>query len=267
MALLSKVLILSAALLAATIEGDRSNDIRVVPVERTPEPDEVEVRIAYPREGEVEKDNPLEVQLRVELYPLGFYSDFPRAKEIRDSKQGQAIHIIVDGRPYLSVNEAIDEVSESEEVDYDQTIITKLPYKLPDGEHILRVFPVRSFDESLKGPRAFIATKFYVKQTNPSLSVDLTKPFLTYNQPQGEFEAAKPILLDFFVSNTQLSPDGYKVRLTIDGSDKRILTAWSPYYVYGLKRGSHTFKIELLDPDNKVIAPLFDDLQKTIIVK
>ena len=258
---------LPVILFGAIVEGEKTGEIRVVPVERTPEPDTVEIKIAYPKENEVEDDNPVRLQLRLETYGLGVYSDFPRAKEIRDSKEGQAIHIIVDGRPYISINEAIDDMSESEEIDYDQTLMVKLPYKLSEGEHVIRAFPVRSFDECLKGSGVFAADIFYVGQKKPTLDVDLSKPYLTYNQPQGEFDGKKPILLDFFLSNTQLSPDGYHVRLTIDGTDKRLLSSWTPHYIYGLKRGSHTIKIELLDPKNNVIAPLFDDLERTIVVK
>ncbi len=267
MALLTKAFWISTALLAAVIEGERGGEVRVVPVENTPEPDSVEIRIAYPRAGEVENDNPIRVQLRVETYPLGIYSDFPRGREIQDTKEGQSVHLIIDGKSYISVNEAIDEMSETEEIDYDQTINMKLPYKLHPGEHVLRTFPVRSFGECLKGPGVFQAASFFVGQTTPALSVDLSKPYLTYNQPQGEFDSKKPILLDFFLCNTQLSKDGYKVRVTIDGSDKRIVTEWSPHYIYGLHKGSHTFKLELLDPSGKVVPPLFDDLQKTIIMK
>lgn len=266
MMLLSK-LCLAAALFGASIEGEHGGEVRIVPVESTPEPSEVEILISYPRENEVESENPVRLQFRLEAYPLGYFSDFPRAKEIRDSKQGQSLHIIVDGKKFLSVNEAIDEMSESEEINYDQLITTTIPYDLSKGLHILRVFPVRSFGEALKGPKAFATSTFYMGQETNTKKVDLSQAFLTYNEPQGEFGKREPILLDFIVSNTQLSKDGYKVRLTIDGTDKRILTEWSPYYIYGLKKGSHTIKLELLDSRNKVIPPLFDDLQQTITVK
>lgn len=266
MLLLSKIL-LSAALFGAAIEGEQGGEIRVVPVEATPEPSEVEVLIAYPKEDEVEPENPVRLQFRLEAYPLGFASDFQRAQEIRDSKQGQALHVIVDGKSHLSVNEAIDDTAESAEINYDQMIMTTIPYNLSKGEHILRVFPVRSFDESLKGPKTFATCRFYVGHKDSAKTIDLSRAFLTYNQPQGTFGKKEPILLDFIVSNTQLSQDGYKVRLTIDGNDRRILTQWSPYYIYGLKSGSHTIKLELLDTRNKVVPPLFDDLEQTIIVK
>ena len=266
MMLLSKIL-LTAALCGAVIEGEHTGDVRVVPVEATPEPSEVELLIAYPKEDEVEEENPVRLQFRLEAYPLGFFSDFTRAREVRDSEAGQALHIIIDGKPPISVNEAIDEISESEEINYDQTIITKVPYNLSKGMHVLRAFLVRSFDESLKGPKTFATSIFYVGHKDSSKTVDLSRPFLTYNQPQGTFNHKQPILLDFIVSNTQLSKDGYKVRLIIDGTDKRLLTEWNPHYIYGLNPGSHTIKIELLDPRGKVLPPLFDDLQQTIVVK
>jgi hypothetical protein len=252
----------------ASVEGQQSNTgIRVIQMRPTPEPDEVEVRFAFPLEGELKTENPVITQLRLEAYPLGFASDFPRAREIRDSDEGQSIHIIVDGKHHFDVNEAIDDVAENEEIDFDQIIQAKIPYDLSNGIHILRAFPVRSFGECLKNPKCFAATYFYFGKAEKKPSIDLDKPYLTYNTPEGEFQNGQPILLDFYLSNTQLSKDGYKVRLTIDGTDKRILTEWVPYFIYGLKKGSHSIKLELLDPKGKVLAPLFNDLEQTIVVR
>jgi hypothetical protein len=251
----------------ARVEGPQTNDVRVVPMKPTPEPDEVEVRFAFPEAGEVKTQNPVKTQLRLEAYPLGFMSDFPRAREIRDSNEGQTLHIVLDGKHHFDINEAIDDVAENEEIDFDQIIEAKIPYNLSEGIHILRAFPVRSFGESLKGPDCFASIYFYFGKAENKPSIDLSQPYLTYNAPEGEFRSNQPILLDFYLTNTQLSKDGYKVRLTIDGTDKRILTEWTPYFIYGLKKGSHTIKIELLDPQNKVLAPLFNDLEQTIVVK
>lgn len=250
----------------ATVEGEQTTGVRVIPMKPSPEADEVEVRFAFPLEGEVKTENPVITQLRIEAFPLGFMTDMPRAREIRDSDEGQCIHIIVDGKHHFDINEAIDDISENEEIDFDQIIQAKIPYKLSDGIHILRAFPVRSYGESLKNSRCFAATYFYFGKAASKPSIDLNKPYLTYNAPEGEFSGNKPILLDFYLTNTQLSKDGYKVRLTIDGTDKRILTEWVPHYMYGLKKGSHTIKLELLDPQNKVLAPLFNDLEQKIVV-
>jgi hypothetical protein len=253
-----------ALVLGATIEGPRGSDVRVVPVESTPEPDEVNTRIVFPKNGEVKNDTQPTLQFRLEGYPLGTYSDFPRAREIRNNGEGQTLRILIDEQPYIEVNEALEDTADTEEIDFDQMIEIKSPYKLKSGIHVLQVFPARSFGESIKGSGAYAAIMFYIKEK--SGKIDLSQPYLTYNQPQGEFKEGKPILLDFYLNNTQLSKDGYKVRLTIDGTDKRILTEWSPYYIYGLKKGSHTISLELLTPSDRVIPPLFNDLEKKIRV-
>jgi len=252
----------------ASVDGQKTNSgIRVIPMKPTPEPDEVEVRFAFPLEGELKSDNPVIVQLRLEAFPIGFASDFPRAREIRDSDVGQALRIIVDGKHHFDINEAIDDVAENEEIDFDQIVAAKIPYNFSDGIHILRAFPIRSYGECLKNPKCFASTYFYFGKVEKKPSVDLNRPYLTYNIPEGEYSEGQPILLDFYLSNIQLSNDGYKVRLTIDGTDKRILTEWVPYFIYGMKKGSHTIKLELLNPNSKVLPPLFNDLEQTIVVK
>jgi hypothetical protein len=267
MKLLALALCLSASLCGAVVEGEHSGEVRVIPMQRTPEPNEVEIRFAFPSKGELKTDAPVKIQLRLEAYPIGYNSDFLRAREVRDNDEGQSVHIVLDGKEFFSINEAIDDIAENEEIDLDQTLEITIPYKLSPGVHVLRAFPVRSFGESLKGSNCFAATYFYFETTKDKTDIDLSKPYLTYNMPDGNYKANMPILVDFMLTNAQLSSDGYKVRLTIDGSDKRILTDWVPYYVYGLKKGSHTFKLELLNPQGRVISPLFNDLQHTIVVK
>lgn len=251
---------------AAEVEGARAGDVRVVPVDSTPEPDQVITRIAFPANGEVKESNPVTVQIRLEGYPLGVHSDFPRAKELRDRREGQSLWILVDDNHTIEINEAVDDTGDSDEIDFDQTIETVIPYKLAPGPHVLRVLPLRSYDECLKGDKVFAASVFYVG-TKEGRSIDLKQPYLTYNEPMGEFKKDQPILLDFSISNIQLSKDGYKVRLIIDGTDKRLLTTWSPYYIYGLTPGSHTVELQLLSPSNTVLPGLFNDTKATIRVR
>ena len=122
----------------ASVEGTQTTGVRVIPMKPTPEPDEVEVRFAFPSEGELKTENPVITQLRLEAYPIGFDSDFPRAREIRNDNEGQSLHIIVDGKHHFDINEAIDDVAENEEIDFDQIIQAKIPYALSDGIHILK---------------------------------------------------------------------------------------------------------------------------------
>ena len=99
-------------------------------------------------------------------------------------------------------------------------------------------------------------------------TVDLSKPHMFYSRPKGTYEGAdtKNILLDFFLINTNLSPDGYKVRATIDGNEF-MLTKWVPYIVKGLPMGDNTFKLELLDKDGNLVDSPFNPVERTITLK
>ena len=56
------------------------------------------------------------------------------------------------------------------------------------------------------------------------------------------------------------------MRLTVDGKVHRTLTSWQPYYIYGLQKGKHTIRLELVDASGKVVAGPFNDVQRTIQV-
>ena len=133
--------------------------------------------------------------------------------------------------------------------------------------HLLRAFPVRSYNESLKGRNTFLAIPFYVKSKQDNKEIDLSKPYLTYNQPVGKYKAGRPVLLDFLIKNCQLTKDGYKVRLNIDGVHERLLTDWIPYYIYGLVKGTHKIHLELLSPQNTVVPGVFNNVWQEITIE
>lgn len=245
--------------------------IQVVPVNPSPDPNEIETRILFPKRDEMKTSTPIKGQIRVDGVALGVDTEQPRRKEIWNDPEGQSLHIFIDNQPYFSVNEAfIDSLDDIEEY-YDQTADFEIPFKLQPGMHVIRTFPVRSYNESYKSDRAFTASIFYYQEKKDNPQIDLNKPYLTYNEPQGEYDYNKknqqPILLDFYLTNCDLSRDGYKVRLTIDNDNQRILTAWQPYYIYGLKKGQHRIRLELLDPQNNYVSGLFNDVTRTIVIK
>ena len=212
--------------LATAFFGDKSpsekrapkETIRVLPVGRTPEPSTAALAIAIPRDGAALNGNPVWVQLRVDGYTLGSDSQFGRADELVNSEMGQTVHVVVDDLPYFPVNEpAIDPFNE-DGFYYDMSYKFQLPFRLKEGAHTLRLFLARSFGESLKGERVFQAINFSIGDSNGSLR-DLSGPYVTYNEPSDNFDLveSKPVLLDFFISNCELSPDGYKVRVSVDG--------------------------------------------------
>lgn len=265
----STVLCLSlcASSFAAQIEEHLPNlgEIRVVAVDPTPEPDHVTVKVVFPEDNEVKKTNPVHLQLQTNGYNLATDSDFPRKKEVYNSNDGQSIHVVIDDNPWFMINEALINAEQYFEYYFEQTLDYDIPYPLKPGIHVIRAFPARSYNESLKGDGAFVASIFYMRSKKDAGTIDLNAPYITYNVPQGTmpFENGKPILLDFYVSNCMLSRDGYKVRVTIDHTTQRVLTQWVPYYIYGLNKGTHTIRLELIDRENKLVKGHFTDTQRS----
>lgn len=245
------------------------NDVQIVPVERTPEPGQVVLRVQYPDKNEVLTKQPVEMELRLDWFPLGVDSgNFPRRKEIANRKTGQSLHIFIDNFSYFPINEALFDAIDDHDEFFDQTAEFELPFKLSPGMHILRAFPCRSFGESLKEDKSSVALAFYYQDKTPTMDVDLSAPYLTYNEPQGTFEdPTQPILLDFYINNCALSKDGYKVRVTIDEGNQRFLYDWSPYYIYGLKPGAHKIQLELINPQNEQVPGIFNNVTRTFTIE
>lgn len=264
--------LIAACLLAMTASRTPTepNDayIRTMPVARTPESNTIVLAIAVPK-NEESVSTPVWIQFRLDGFALGAGSQFERAKEVAKTKMGQTVHVVVDDHPYFPINEpAIDPFNENGFY-YDMSFKFEIPFRLKDGAHVVRMFPARSFGESLKGEKTFQTLTFYVGGSDrQNLNVDLSRPFLTYNEPSNHMYLLEgsPVLLDFLVSNTELSPDGYKVQLTIDGKTNRKITSWQPYYIFGLKKGRHTVQLELLDENDQLVPGAFNKVQETITV-
>ncbi|MBF8262742.1 MAG: hypothetical protein HW387_407 [Parachlamydiales bacterium] len=260
---------LALPLMAQKESGAPTDQIRIVAVDPIPEPETVVTLIQLPHEGDVVSGNPVWIQLRVDGYALGTNSPFNRAGEIANSDMGQTVHVVIDDNPYFAINGPSIQPFNEEGFYYNQSYKFEIPYKLKDGFHSIRVFPARSFGESLKGDRTYQAGHFHVgKASNGEQLGVLNRPYLTYNEPSDQMRLLenKPVLLDFYITNCELSPDGFKVRMTIDGKTQRTVTSWRPYYIYGLKGGKHTLRLELVDEKNKVVPGPYNDVQHTIVV-
>lgn len=244
--------------------------IRIVPVSATPEPDHVNVKVIYPSEKELcRSDN--RGQIRITGLALGVDSEFPRKKEIFNDPKGQTLHMIIDNQPYFTITESDMEAWRGIDENSNEIALFDIPFALRPGMHVIRVFPARSFKESLKDKGCFAVRTFYHQNRDQRFSVDLCKPYLTYNEPQGTcFQQGcgqqgcnpQPILLDFYITNCQLSRDGYKVAVEIDHATKEILTSWQPYYIYGLKRGTHHIRLQLLDSNNQLVPGIFNNVER-----
>lgn len=252
--------------------ANRPPPFQVIPVAPTPQTKNVLIKTIFPRMGENKRKAPINVQMRVKDFPLGFKSPFERAEELYNNPDGQMIHVIVDNEPYLAFNQTIDDgFNDLDQKAKDRILSFYIPQTLRPGQHILRIFPARSYGESLKGEGCFDTQVFYFldQKMNHVANVDLEAPYLTYNEPQGYYPRHKgdPLLLDFIVSNCKLSSTGYKVRLTINKIVSKVLTKEAPYYIYGLTPGKHLVKLELLDERNQVAPGFFNVTEREIIIQ
>jgi hypothetical protein len=123
------------------------------------------------------------------------------------------------------------------------------------GIHVIRIFPVYPWHESVKQPDALAFVKFYVQEKKGSSSLDFSQPMMIYSTPVGDHASnerlpGQPhsgILIDWFLHNVNVgSKAGYFVRLSIDGKELMSMKEWRPHYIQGLKAGEHRIKLELV---------------------
>lgn len=165
---------------------------------------------------------------------------------------GQHVHVIVDNEPYIAHYNA------------GEPLVLK---DLKPGTHTLRVFPARHYHLSLKKGDVFKTRIFHVKEKSKDFSFDPDKPYVTYSRPKGTYdtEAAKELLLDFYVSNVDLGKDA-KVVYSVDGKATE-LTDWKPVLLDPLEPGDHEINLKLVDMDGKLIENGgYNDTTRTITV-
>ncbi|MFI2744128.1 hypothetical protein ACG2LH_15450 [Zhouia sp. PK063] len=188
----------------------------------------------------------------VKNYDLGTQTENAGENGLANSDKGQHIHFIIDDDPY----------SAHYEPSFDM--------KMDEGTHYVVAFLSRSYHEAVKNDDSFVAKKVTVGDASKGkeMNVDFSKPTLIYSRPKGTYEGddTKNLMLDFFLLNTKLSPNGNKVRATINGKEF-IITDWAPYVIKGLPKGTATVKLELLDKDNNVIPGDFNSVERTVELK
>ncbi|AMR28236.1 hypothetical protein A0257_14835 [Hymenobacter psoromatis] len=174
------------------------------------------------------------------------------AMQMANSMKGQHIHLIVDDQPYTA--------------HYD----TKFTEPIADGQHVILSFLSRSYHESLKHKGAYdlrtITVGTPAAGTAP-MAFDTKAPALFYSRPKDTYSGkdAQKIMLDFYLVNTTLAPDGNKVRATINGTEF-MLDQWLPYMMEGLPAGQATIKLELVDSSGTMIPGPYNSVTRTITV-
>lgn len=196
-------------------------------------------------------NNGYSFSFEVNDYELGLQTIKEFDYELANSSKGQHIHFIVNNGPYSA------HYTDNFEKD------------IENGSVIL-AFLSRSYHESVKNKEAYVLT-----QIGENQDLDLSSEFLFYSRPKGKYSGndTEKLLLDFYLVNTKLAPDGNKVKVSIknDGMvtlfHQFIIDEWAPYYIEGLPKGNITFKLELIDNKGNLIETPFNPSVRTVILE
>lgn len=203
---------------------------------------------------------------RDQVIPANKAADFAVKLDVKNWQTAQGsshVHLILDNKPYKAI--------------YD----TKAPVKLSEltggaaleeGLHVLTSFPSRANHESVKTKGALTVVPFWVGKKGDAKTDFTKKPLLIYSRPKGDYngEMANHVLVDFQVDNVTLAEGKEHVDVTVTGPGiakdlhATVTKFGTPLYLDGLRDGSYTLKVELVDADGKVIEGPWNSTTRTI---
>lgn len=223
--------------------------IKVYPYTASPTFEDASLTTTSPKNGANVKAGKVKFTYDVKNYELGAQTSDATQNGLANSGDGQHIHAILNNEPYMAHYKP------------------EFEKDLQPGNYVLLSFLSRSYHESLKNKAAMDLIQFTVGDAKAE-PIDLDAPHLFYSRPKGTYkgEDTNKLLLDFYLVNCELSPDGYKVRATINGS-AFTLTDWTAYVVEGLGAGENAFKLELLDGDGNLVKSPYNPSERTIILE
>ena len=204
------------------------------------------LEMTAPVEGEALEGGTVTFEYEVTNYELGAQTPDADQKPLANSGKGQHIHLILNNNPYYAIYEP------------------SFQQELEDGHYVALSFLSRSYHESIKQPEAFHVSQFTVGDTDAE-QVDLSQPMLFYSRPKGTYtgEGTQTVLFDFYLFNTEISPDGNKVRVTVNDDQDFMVDEWQPYVLEGLPMGENTVQIELIDSEGNLVDSPFNSETRT----
>lgn len=220
--------------------------IKLTPFSPSPEFQDAMLDLNTPNDGDKLAVGEVTFDFNVKNYELGNQTHDASGKACANSAKGQHIHLILNNEPYSAHYEP------------------EIKKELEEGNYTMLAFISRSYHESIKNPEAFVLRNFTVGDVEPK-EVDLTGEHMFYSRPKGKYngEDAKKVMLDFYLANTTLSPEGNKVRATINGQEFMI-DEWKPYFIEGMPMGENTIKLELLNAEGGLVESPFNPVERTI---
>jgi hypothetical protein len=182
-------------------------------------------------------------------YDLGAQTKKEFDYNLANSELGQHIHFIVNNGPYSA------------------HYVDNFETKLTADNSVILAFLSRSYHESVKNPNAYILTQ--IGDTN---NVDLENEFIFYSRPKGTYKGSdtEKLLLDFYLVNTDLGPEGNKVKISIIQNEEThdfLVDEWTPFYIEGLDKGEVSITLELLDNDGELIETPFNPSSRTVVLE
>lgn len=191
----------------------------------------------------------VDYSFEVKNYELGVQTEDAATRGIANSEKGQHIHFIVNNGPYSA------------------HYMPGVSNQLTTGNYVVLAFLSRSYHESVKSEGAFYVENLSIGDIDP-VEEDLSAQHLFYSRPKGTYSGkdTEKLMLDFYLLNTTLSPDGNKVRATINGTEFMI-TEWAPFYIEGLDKGEVKIKLELLDANGNKIPGPFNTVERSVTLK
>ncbi len=230
-----------------TMEPESS--ISLTPYHDSPNYDDAMLSMNTPEENGQVEQGPVNFVFDVTNYELAVQTADADIKMCANSAEGQHIHLILNNQPYTAHYESEFEMD------------------MESGHYVALAFLSRSYHESVKNPEAYVIRQFSVGDAEGE-PVDLNQPHIFYSRPKGTYsgEDTKKVILDFYLVNLDLSPDGYKVRATING-EEFMITEWAPQFIEGLPMGQSTIKLELLDEDGNLVNSPFNPVERTITLE
>ncbi|MDZ4839644.1 MAG: hypothetical protein SGJ04_06520 [Bacteroidota bacterium] len=208
--------------------------------------EDAKLKLNFPKNNANLPTGRVSFKYKVDNYELTAHSPYEDKCDCNKSDKGQHIHHILNNNPY--------------EARYTDTF----SQVLPEGNYVMLSFLSRSYHEGIKTKDAFELSQFQVGISYNSKRIDLDQPLLFYSRPKGVYKGKdiNNLLLDFYITNVNLSSDGYKVEVLIDDKTKFTLTEWRPYVLQGLGAGIHTIRLSLINKDNKSVGSLTEVARK-----
>lgn len=187
-----------------------------------------------------------ELKFAVSGITLGVKTPGAEKRNAQVSNKGVHLHVVLNDSIHL--------------LHYDNLI----PFKLSDGNYKIAAFVTRSYHESIKTNQAAILRDVVLKNGKTVKSYPNSSATLVYSAPIGHFKGkdTENIVLDFRLINTTLSPEGNKVKVTIDHQFEFMIDQWQAYYIKGLVDGQHHIQMELLNAEGQLrYGPVYQQIE------